>query len=53
MDNKQVQNKSILWQRKILNVVYPVLYVFGRLVGKTRQELEEAFVRWNNKLNNK
>lgn len=53
MDNKQVQSKSILWQRKILNVVYPVLYVFGRLVGKTRQELEEAFVRWNNKLNNK
>lgn len=46
-----VQKKSILWQRKLLNILYPVAYVFVRLLGVSRKTLDEKYVAYSNKLN--
>ena len=48
-----LQDNKIIWQRRILNFFYPVFFVFFRLAGKTRQELEKKYIYISNKINKK
>lgn len=51
MSCPSVQSNCILLKRKLLNGVYPVLYVLGRCVGLSRDSLEQKYIRWSNSLN--
>lgn len=51
MSGKSVQNNCILTKRNLLNWAYPVLYVLGRCVGLSRDNLERKYIRWSNSLN--
>ena len=40
----------ILWRRKLANYIYPVVYVIGRLCGIKREDLEEEYINFSNRL---
>lgn len=47
----QYQSNCRVWQRRLLNYVYPVIYLFGRMFGVQRESLELWYIRRSNVLN--
>lgn len=43
-------SNCILWQRKLINYAYPIVYVSGRICGVSRDKLERKYISLSNKV---